>query len=748
MSAKRKFVKLISMRRLSLALLTIGLISLIVSSQASAQLAPHPTFDKNGRLWGVAQSGSNILVVSGGAYGKSDADDTMTARLLYLSNDNGKTFRSINYGLYVWGATTGPDGNFYLAGDNDKVSYRGAIDGVVNYPDIWRVNANTGALTAMNSNLPRARGQVSAPAFDGQGNAWVVTSRYNGELTRLSTSNWQVQETIPLRQTETLDTAMASQQQGLDLAAGSLFISSESSISSVEYMRYKDGQLSKFSSSADHGMPQWVSGDKIIFTHGISYNGGRTIASNNWLYGNPNNGGNYLILTNRLFRKTSDNYFQHEGLRGGSDEQFNSVLEVPGGQLTFYDFSNLNHSQYSDGWLHSLYAGTDIFTNQEKAPGLKQVGNLEPDTQEMISQANLLRAEAGFPPLIGDSEISKASRNHVAYQMKHFEGHKETPGKEGFTGENSWDRCLFVGTSCGGEILSQGSFGKWAVNAWMTTSFHRDMIGHPAAGFVGGAYKKGEKFWNDVSVMNSGSGQGILTGPAPFPIGTWRGELGFYNESPDPGARCKGVPNTISKPYGTAVSLYLPGSMQISNITVSEAGSGQALRGCIIEQAFIPDDELKPFTRYNVRAYYNEGAGGSNQLIEWSFTTTGANSGDDDGRSGGGGNSGGNNDGGSKDIPDNCQAQVRLTGKSSRKIKQGLTFKYQGCSDETYLRFTLTRVKSKKASIKLNEYLGVAKGDGSINLSRKVRRGKYKASISLYNDGGTIDRHRKTLRLR
>ena len=225
---------------------------------------------------------------------------------------------------------------------------------------------------------------------------------------------------------------------------------------------------------------------------------------------------------------------------------------------------------------------------------------------EMVRAANGLRADAGLPPLIADGLISKASENHSRYwtlnpPVAGLGMHSETPGRPGFTGADPSARCAAVGTTCGGEILFGGAAPRAAVIGWMTTTFHRWLIGDPDASIVGGA-----RSGAGPSVMNGRyAGSAILLRPRGMPTGTWKGQLGFGGETPDPGSSCAAAGRArITAPYGAAVTVTLPaeGAVTLTGLTLRRARDGRALAGCLLGNAFTPDDALQPGTDYEATA--------------------------------------------------------------------------------------------------------------------------------------------------
>lgn len=263
------------------------------------------------------------------------------------------------------------------------------------------------------------------------------------------------------------------------------------------------------------------------------------------------------------------------------------------------------------------------------------IGDLQPDTQRMLARADLFRADAGLPPLIGDAKISAAARNHSVYTTlnkteANLSAHGEQPGKPGFTGIEPSERCAAAGANCGSEVMfSPGVVDP--VGGWLATVYHRPLPGSPRATLVGAAEASGG--W---AVMDGGYEQNVLTAPFGYPVGRWRGEAGFGGEIPDPVSFCRSAGQNIDYPIGIAVSLYIPSEDgTVSAIDVHRRGDSRSLPGCLLQASdgrypvgfFILDEPLIPHQAYDVSARWNPGgdepfgggAVGPDMSYSWSF---------------------------------------------------------------------------------------------------------------------------------
>lgn len=232
----------------------------------------------------------------------------------------------------------------------------------------------------------------------------------------------------------------------------------------------------------------------------------------------------------------------------------------------------------------------------------------------MLARANGLRADAGLPPLVADATISQAARNHANYDKQWHEEHSETSGRAGFTGASPDQRCAFVGTACGGEVMAYFDGASDAVDGWVSSAFHRPPILDPRAGIVGAAQSAGPP---PTSVLNTGDNLQELVAPVGYPQGTYRGPVAFYGERPDPAASCAASGQPVSYPLGAAISLFAPGGALLSG--VRDVG-GAALRGCVLLGAiFLPEDPLVAGHTYEATGTWDIGDG-ARLPYTWTFT--------------------------------------------------------------------------------------------------------------------------------
>ena len=252
-------------------------------------------------------------------------------------------------------------------------------------------------------------------------------------------------------------------------------------------------------------------------------------------------------------------------------------------------------------------------------------GPLAPDTQQLVDATNALRIQQGLPAVIGDPQVSIASRNHAAYDLRWHEAHGETPGREGFTGGGPSERCQAVGTTCSGEIMAYTSIAQ-SVADWWATPLHRFGTGGPGLIAVGGGFASnadGSTAVIDTAPTASPSGSfAVPTAPIGLPRGSWPGPLGFGGETPDPGAPCG-----ISGPYGTAVTAYGYADLATGEnwshgpISLVDETAGGPVAGCGQPDYFLPAASLRSGHVYRASTVYSSTLGAT-RPFSWSFVPT------------------------------------------------------------------------------------------------------------------------------
>ncbi|MDR0268206.1 CAP domain-containing protein [Paenibacillus sp.] len=139
-------------------------------------------------------------------------------------------------------------------------------------------------------------------------------------------------------------------------------------------------------------------------------------------------------------------------------------------------------SLISAGVLAGSLAGPATAAEAVASVGMNQ------DQSEALTYLNNIRAKTGLQPLQFSATISKAARLHaVYYNTNHGKlsesAHNETKGMPGFMGMAVFDRLKTSGWSPGkngyttGEIMHfEQRESKEAVNGWLNTAYHREII--------------------------------------------------------------------------------------------------------------------------------------------------------------------------------------------------------------------------------------------------------------------------------
>jgi uncharacterized protein YkwD len=384
-------------------------------------------------------------------------------------------------------------------------------------------------------------------------------------------------------------------------------------------------------------VPQVMDGELVAGIAGASFDGGQTSATDEPVVPVDGLAGAVLRRDAVYTRATA--------------ELWRPALSLPAGVTHVLSQGSALVAVADGSYLGNGLQSGQVYRHDGPLPApVTPLGPLEPAAQAMLDRANRLRADASLPPLVGDPAISRASMNHSRYWTlnplpRGLSAHAETPGTPGFTGVSPGDRCAAVGAVCGGEILYAGRGPGEAVNGWVATIYHRFMLMSPTARVVGAGYVDG-----GPSVMNANSdGEYWQAAPIGYPRGTYRADLSFSGERPDPVVECADAGQRITWPLGAAVTLFGRGD---GPITVFPPG-GRRLDGCQLDNTFIPDDPLRPGTVYRAVGSWGDLA----RRYEWTFKTAGKD------RAKGG-----------------CRASVRILARRGALTRRGrLRFAYRTC---------------------------------------------------------------------
>ncbi|WNR46785.1 stalk domain-containing protein [Paenibacillus roseipurpureus] len=153
-----------------------------------------------------------------------------------------------------------------------------------------------------------------------------------------------------------------------------------------------------------------------------------------------------------------------------------------------------------------------------------------------IQYLNGVRSQMGIPVMSLDAKLTKASSNHANYLLANDEnGHSETSGKQGYTGEWPWDRASAVGfdTESFG-VFEDVSFNtdspEAGVQSLLDAPLHRSSLILPDMTLLGVGYN------NHAIVMNPAKKWYTHSGVGKYPYDGQTGvPIGFYGfEMPNP----------------------------------------------------------------------------------------------------------------------------------------------------------------------------------------------------------------------
>lgn len=503
---------------------------MLPASAAADWKSVTPPWPSGGGLEAFAGSGSAWLAVV------TQTDGSYAGE---LSTNAGQSWQPVALGgSPVTNVSVGPDGAFYLT----------VQPGSQGQAEVQRVTGSGAVSTAATLTGLPSGGFVSAPAFDGSGNAWVAEAPNDGSqltLTRVdgSQSYSATPPTPGYPQLESIGGRIyvASGQNAYTVSGGSL-------------------QLSPW--------PVWSAASDIVAENGISFDGGNT-----WV---PTGGQSSALGTaggltavhgageyfngNELIAPFSSRLLESTGLTGPVDT---------GGSPLAQDYWATSAGTVAAGYGVPGYLA--VWPGAVPArPASRNGSPTDAGAQAAIARVNQYRSLVGLPPIGEDPLIDRAAFNHSHYwtlngAVTGLALHDEISGKPGFTGQLPSDRCAAAGTTCGSEVIYPGLAGPAAVDGWVDTVFHRQAILDPTTTFGGYGIDPAAKL--PMSVMDFDSDSDIQSlVPVVYPVGTYLGPTAFDNgEVPDPVAQCNqdgqplpqhpSLPVTISPPVGAVLAL-------------------------------------------------------------------------------------------------------------------------------------------------------------------------------------------------
>jgi hypothetical protein len=252
----------------------------------------------------------------------------------------------------------------------------------------------------------------------------------------------------------------------------------------------------------------------------------------------------------------------------------------------------------------------------------------------------------GEPPVAADASLRWSSQNHADYLLANtdlwsaptFSAHKETPGRPGYTAENSYQRAQLAGfphwkvaevviSVSGGSVLRAEDI----VGMWVDAPLHRRAILERSVAYAGFGY--GSDGYHRAYVLDVGHLDPNIYHPVqvqPYPADGQTGVPTSWdgNESPQPfpeleGSYPSGYPITVFPVYGG--SAYVSSSLSLRR--TADGASVPVARSSDpkYNYAFAPRAPLEPGTEYTATFTYtaaSEWAGlQSSGTVTWSFTT-------------------------------------------------------------------------------------------------------------------------------
>ncbi|WP_339176900.1 CAP domain-containing protein [Paenibacillus sp. FSL R5-0701] len=166
-------------------------------------------------------------------------------------------------------------------------------------------------------------------------------------------------------------------------------------------------------------------------------------------------------------------------------------------------------------------------------------GGFTQDQLDGLAYLNEIRAKVGVGPLELDARLSQASQAYAAYynttQFKGRTAHEEGPGTPGFTGVTAGNRGKAAGwpNKSVAEVMSfNNATTRQAIDAWLSTAYHRKIILDKQYTSVGIGLQNGTAVMNPAFMKL----QKDSTEARVYPYdGMKEADVGFYGfEKPNP----------------------------------------------------------------------------------------------------------------------------------------------------------------------------------------------------------------------
>lgn len=250
-------------------------------------------------------------------------------------------------------------------------------------------------------------------------------------------------------------------------------------------------------------------------------------------------------------------------------------------------------------------------------------GGFTQDQLDGLAYLNEIRAKVGVGPLELDARLSQASQAHATYynttQFKGRTAHEEGPGTPGFTGVTAGDRGKAAGwpNKSIAEVMSFNmATTRQAVDAWLSTAYHRQIILDEQYTSVGIGLQNGTAVMNPAFMKL----QKDSTEARVYPYdGMKEADVGFYGfERPNPLVRF-GVEHSggiISASAGFAIDSF---EASILDSQGQDVPYYSELHGNTV--FLYPKDVLDGYSVYTVKFDYTLYKESQRRSKTWSFTT-------------------------------------------------------------------------------------------------------------------------------
>lgn len=250
-------------------------------------------------------------------------------------------------------------------------------------------------------------------------------------------------------------------------------------------------------------------------------------------------------------------------------------------------------------------------------------GSYTQDQLDGLAYLNEIRAKVGVGPLVLDPGLTRASQAHAQYYNLHrtkgVSAHNETEGAAGFTGATPGQRGKAAGwpNTSVAEVMSFGNgTTKEAVDSWLSTAYHRDIILDERYEAIGIGLQNGTAVMNPAFLEF----RHLDSEANVYPYDGMKGaDVGFYGaETPNPldrlGVEYSG--GIISATAAWSLDAY---EAKIVDAKGNEVPFRRELKGGTV--FLYPEDVLDSYSLYTVTLNYVATGETQRRSKTWSFTT-------------------------------------------------------------------------------------------------------------------------------